>query len=182
MDFSEEIENYTDEELELIISTQKDLYTDEEMAQLQALQDKRAQKKKEEHESQVIERLPEIINCEKCDGPNEFSNKVCVFCGHKLDKSKYYTDEYYEQYNEDDERNEDDECNEDKPSNAAANGGESFTFHYVISFLIPFVGLIVGAVMLANDDKNKSACGKVCIIIGIVSAVLSIAIINAIRF
>ena len=33
MGFSEEIRNYTDEELELIISTQKDLYTEEEMAE-----------------------------------------------------------------------------------------------------------------------------------------------------
>ena len=37
MNFVDEIKNYTIDELELIISTQKDLYTEEEMGQLKAL-------------------------------------------------------------------------------------------------------------------------------------------------
>lgn len=168
MTFAEEIKNYTDEELELIISTQKELYSEEEMSQLQTLKLERDRIKQEEHEAKILARLPQTINCEKCDGPNPFANKVCVFCGHSLDKSKYYTDEYYEQAEEDDEQEKN-----------SANGN-SYTFHYIISFLIPFIGFIVGAVMLANDDAEKSSCGKACIIIGIVSAILSAVCVGAI--
>ena len=150
MSFADEIKSYTDEELDLIISTQKDLYSEEEVAQLQALLNERERIKREEYEAKVLARLPETINCEKCDGPNSFSNKVCDFCGHELNKAKYYTDEYYEWTEEND----------------------SYTFHYVISFIIPLIGFIVGAVMLANDDAEKRTCGKACIIIGIVSTVV----------
>ncbi len=55
----------------------------------------------------------------------------------------------------------------------------SYTFHYIISFLIPLVGFIVGAIMLANDDNEKSSCGKICIILGMISMILSIIIICA---
>ena len=164
MGFSEEIRNYTDEELELIISTQKDLYTEEEMAELQALQGERKRLKREEYEATVLARLPETIHCEKCDGPNPFSNKVCAFCGQPLDKSKYYTDGYYE-WTEETAGNEEDERTDQKE--------ESYTFHYVISFLIPLIGFIMGAVMLAGNDAEKRSRGKACILIGIFSVVFA---------
>ena len=167
MSFAEEIQKYTDDELELIISTQKDLYSEEEMGQLEALQSERRRIKREEYEAKVLSRLPETINCEKCDGPNPFSNKVCDFCGHKLDKAKYYTDEYYE-WEEETEKNEE-----------VSTSGDSYTFHYVISFLIPLIGFIVGAVMLANDNAEKRSCGKACIIIGIVSMIISAVCVGA---
>ena len=131
------------------------------MSKLQALQCERTRKKQEEYEAKIVSRLPQTINCEKCDGPNPFSNKVCDFCGHKLDKAKYYTDEYYERAVN---RNEPDEISKDS---------ESYTFHYIISFLIPLIGFIVGAVMLANDNAEKQSCGKSCIIIGILSMIVS---------
>lgn len=167
MSFAEEIQHYTDEELELIISTQKDLYSEEEMAQLKALQSERKRLKREEYEARVLSRLPETISCEKCDGPNLFSNKYCDFCGHKLNKTKYYTDEYYE-WKEDDEEPEE------------SSGGDSYTFHYIISILVPLVGFIVGAVMLANDDTEKRSCGKICIILGIASMIVSMIVSAAI--
>ena len=170
MSFIDEIQNYTDEELELIISSQQELYSEEEMQQLRALQSARKKKKQEEYQAKVLSRLPDIIKCEKCDGPNSFSNKVCDFCGHKLDKAKYYTDEYYEMSEENDEPEEESDV------------GERYTFHYVISFLIPFVGFIVGAVMLANDDAEKRSCGKVCIILSIVSFVVSAIVMRLIWF
>lgn len=167
MNFTDEIKNYTDDELELIISTQKELYSEEEMEQLKALQAERKRIKREEYEAKVLSRLPETINCEKCDGPNPFSNKVCDYCGHKLDKAKYYTDEYYEW--------EEDSKETDEPSNQ----GDSYTFHYIISFLIPLIGFIVGAIMLANDNAEKRSCGKACIIIGIVSMIVSAIFVGA---
>lgn len=166
MDFADEIKNYTDDELKLIISTQKDLYSEEEMEQLKALQAERKRIKREEYEAKVLSRLPETIICEKCDGPNPFSNQICVYCGHKLDKTKYYTDEYYEQ------------IEENKEAESPGSQSESYTFHYIISFLIPLVGFIVGAIMLANDNAEKRSCGKVCIITGIVSMIVSAFVIG----
>lgn len=167
MNFADEIKSYTDDELQLIISTQKDLYSEDEMEQLIALQAERERIKQEVHDAMVLSRLPETIICEKCDGPNSFSNTVCDFCGHKLDKAKYYTDEYYERKEEDQE----------PESNSSKN--DSYTFHYIISFIIPLVGFIAGAIMLANNDAEKRACGKTCIIIGIVSMIVLAIFVGA---
>ena len=59
-----------------------------------------------------------------------------------------------------------------KTSEEISTSGDSYTFHYVISFLIPLIGFIVGAVMLANDNAEKRSCGKTCIIIGIISMII----------
>ena len=169
MSFADEIKDYTDDELDLIIATQKDLYSAEEMEQLESLWAERKRIKQEEYEAKVLSRLPETINCEKCDGPNSFSNEVCVYCGHKIDKAKYYTDEYYERIEENEE------IEEIEFPNSQRN---SYAFHYIISFLIPLIGFIVGAVMLANDNAEKRSCGKTCIIVGFVSMIVSAVVVG----
>ena len=167
MSFADEIKTYTDEDLDLIISTQRDLYSAEEMAQLQALRCERKRIQQEEYEAKVLARLPETINCEKCDGPNPFSNNACIFCGHTLDKSKYYADEYY------------DVREKDAVPHKSNKEGDSYTFHYIISFLIPLIGFIVGAVMLTNDKAEKRDRGKFCIILGIFSITASAVLVRA---
>ena len=157
MDFIDEIKNYTDDELDLIISTQKDLYAKEEMEQLKALYAERMRIKKEEHEAKILARLPETITCEKCEGPNPFSNTVCEYCGHKFDKSKYYTDEYYE-----------------RKEQKEADQGSSYIFHYIISLLFPIIGFIIGVAMLASSkNAKKMSVGASCIVISIVSCLAS---------
>ncbi len=156
--FLEEIKSYTLEDLELIYETQKDLYTSEEM---ELIFEKINEIKKAEIE-RINEMLPSEINCPKCDGPNPFSNDVCGFCGHKIDKSKYYNPEYYERL----------EIDEDE-----SDGGNSYTFQYIISFLIPLVGYILGAILLSKDSEEEKHVGKTCIILGIVSAVISVIIV-----
>ena len=162
MSFADEIKNYTIEELDLIILTQNDLYSEEEMNQLKALLEEKMKIEKEEYEAKVLARLPETINCEKCDAPNPSSNEVCEFCGCYIDKSMYYSDEY-------DDTDETEEVEDE---------GESYTFHYVISFLIPIVGLIVGAIMLTKDDEKQSSCGKICIILSVVAMVISTVMVT----
>ncbi len=157
MNFIDEIKGYTEDELELIISTQKDLYTEEEMGQLKELLELRKKSQREAHEAEILTRLPETIFCEKCDAPNPFSNENCDFCGYHLNKIKYYSDEYYEQPDEIE----------------TTDSNDNYTFHYIISFLIPLVGFIMGAIMLANNDEEKSSCGKACIILGIISMIVS---------
>jgi hypothetical protein len=44
---------------------------------------------------------------------------------------------------------------------------------YILSFIIPVVGIILGIVWMNDQDLDKKAIGKTCLIVGIVSIVLS---------
>ena len=166
MTFEEEIKSYTIDELELIISTQEDLYSEEEMTKLKnQLTEKRLEEEKRREEI-ILSRLPDTILCEKCDGPNDFSNTHCAFCGYELNKEKYYTDEYYLS-----------ESEEESYERERYNKKDGYTFQRVISFLIPFVGLIIGAIMLANDSEEKRDCGKTCILLSVASIAINMVLI-----
>ena len=54
--------------------------------------------------------------------------------------------------------------------------GGSNAFRYVISFLIPLIGYILGAILLSKDSAEEKDVGKNCIILGIVSAVIGIVV------
>lgn len=125
------------------------------------------EKEEKDRQEKLKKLLPKEIECPKCLGPNPIGNEECCFCGSKLNKEKYYRLEYYENKEDDDS-----EIEEDK---------ESYLFQYVISFLIPLIGFVLGAIMLSNEDSEKVSVGKSCIILGIVSVIVS-AIISAIIF
>jgi hypothetical protein len=44
---------------------------------------------------------------------------------------------------------------------------------YILSFFIPVVGIILGIIWMNDQDFEKKGIGKNCLIIGIVSIVLS---------
>ncbi|MFZ7943950.1 MULTISPECIES: hypothetical protein [Bacillaceae] len=44
---------------------------------------------------------------------------------------------------------------------------------YILSFLIPVVGIILGIIWMNDQDLEKKAIGKTCLIVGIVAIVLS---------
>jgi hypothetical protein len=44
---------------------------------------------------------------------------------------------------------------------------------YILSFLIPIVGIILGIIWLNDQDPGKKAIGKNCLVFGIISIVLS---------
>lgn len=44
---------------------------------------------------------------------------------------------------------------------------------YILSFFIPVVGIILGIIWLNDQDPDKKQVGKTCLIVGIVSIVLS---------
>lgn len=155
MSVKEEVKDCTVDELELILETQRELYSESEMKEIEEV----LKEKEKEKAKKIIERLPKTIVCPKCDGPNRFDNDVCEFCGNELNKEIYYSDEYYsssiEEYSD------------------KTNSSKSYTFHYIISFLIPMVGFIVGGIMLSSDDNEKCSSGKRCILLGMFSIIFS---------
>ncbi len=159
--FYEELSTYTIEDLELVIRDQGELYSEEEMRVIKTVLEEKRRIHREEHRKKVLERLPKTIPCPKCDGPNSFAQEKCDFCGAKLDKEKYYREAEREPVEEDEEEE------------GTTERKDGYTFHYVISFLIPLCGFIMGAIMLANDDEEKAAAGKWCIIWGLISMVVS---------
>ena len=164
-DFVKEYEEYTKEELEMIYETQKELYTEDEMRIIKQIIDRFEEEESDpikritnhytkEEKARIEKLLPQSIMCPKCEGPNLFSNDKCDFCGADLEKEKYYTLEYYEEDYE-------------------SRDGESNTFRYVISFLIPLVGFILGALLPAKDNPDEKAAGQNCIVLAIISVIIS---------
>lgn len=149
----EEIRPYSDDDLRLIIKTQRDLYSPDEMAII----DKELQRREEKRQQQIFANLPKEIICPKCDGINPFEKDFCQFCGSKLDKRRYYKEDWEEEI--------------DNESSSEDVGRNSYAFHYGVSFLIPLIGFIVGAIMLGKDSAEQRSVGKICIILGILSIV-----------
>ena len=155
--FYKEAQAYSLEELNLIYETQKDLYSEEEIRVISDVIIQKKQEEKEEIEKTILSKLPKEIICPKCDGPSPFENDTCRFCGCKLDKHKYYQLEYYEKIEE---------------NSTIEASKDSHVFQYVISFIIPLIGFILGAILLSKDSEDEKSLGKSCIIIGIISVVV----------
>ena len=102
--------------------------------------------------------LPKEIECPKCFGPNEFKNDLCAFCGAKINKEKYYNLDYY--------HNQQEGIKTEEP--------ESYSFQYVISFFIPLVGFILGAILMAKENDESVSVGKKCIVVAILSIIIYI--------
>ncbi len=195
-DLDRELEGYTLEVLQEIHDTQQDLYSAEEIehiASLIAARRDALDSERKRLEAMVEERLPEEMECQKCGGPNEFTNVKCKFCGAVLDKSEYYDDARAALYGEiRDGSHADDGLHDEALSRffaeetealdddegarqqiaAPSEGEKSYTFHYVISVAIPLVGFIMGGILLTKDDEEDRSAGKVCIVAGIISVVI----------
>ena len=119
---------------------------------------KKLDQKKEAAEIERIKNLPKEIKCPKCDAVIPIELEKCPYC-----EFEFHGDKYQYAVN-DDLKSEFDETNEseEKSSNIAA---------YIFSFLIPLVGFILGANLMAKDNEDDRAQGVTCIILGIVSAV-----------
>lgn len=157
--FLNELQQYSANDLKLILNTQQDLYSNEELKMIEEQLGIRIQQDKKEEEEFIKQHLPTEITCPKCDGINSFTNEKCCYCGHTFNKSKYYNINYYIQ--------EDSEATIDEETD-----NKSYTFQYIISFIIPLVGFILGAILLSKDDDEEKTVGKTLIIIGIVSIVI----------
>ena len=157
--FADEIKQYSADDLRLILNTQQNLYSSDELKLIETQLEKRIEQDKKDEEDFILEHLPDEITCPKCDGINPFENEKCCYCGHSFDKSKYYKKEYYLQA-------------ETETAADEETDKRSYTFQYIISFLIPLVGFILGAILLSKDDEEEKSAGKTVIILGIISIVI----------
>ncbi|MCR5693411.1 MAG: hypothetical protein K6G89_00355 [Clostridia bacterium] len=82
--FLKEIAQYSDTDLETIIETQKDLYSEEELE----IMKQESLRLKAEKERILMEKMPKEITCPKCSGKNPFSDDKCEFCGFDMRKEK----------------------------------------------------------------------------------------------
>lgn len=148
--FKKECEEYSIDDLELIIETQKDLYNNEEMKCLIEMLDI----KRQAAEIERIKNLPKEIICPKCDIIISAESEKCPYCEFEFGK-----DIYQYAVNDDIEYEDDSES-----SNMTA---------YVFSFIIPLVGFILGSNLMSKDDEDEKSQGVICIILGIVSMIIS---------
>lgn len=158
--FLKELQQYSADDLRLILNTQQDLYSPDELKLIEEQLENRINQDKKDEEEFIKKHLPDEIPCPKCDGVNPFENEKCCYCGHTFDKSKYYNINYYRQ-------------EESETAAEEETDKHSYTFQYVISFLIPLVGFILGAILLSKDDEEEKSTGKSCIILGIVAVIIS---------
>ena len=92
--FIKDIKDYDIDDLQLIYDTQKELYTSEEMQVIKSRIEELKSKQKQ---------FPKKIKCHKCDQFNPFENDICMFCQCKLDKRKYYREDYIYDPDEDED-------------------------------------------------------------------------------
>ena len=149
-DFEKEYQKYSVDDLELIIKTQQDLYTDEEKQYLMDLLNKKKKKIKIEQ----IKKIPKEFQCPKCDAIIPSNSKECPYCKYKFKQSDY-----------------DYALNRSESDNEEESSGNLVS--YIFSFLIPLVGLILGPILLSKDDEDKKESGVICIVIAIISIVIS---------
>ena len=158
----EELAEYPSKELQYIHDTQQDLYSADELDYMRDIVERR---KREELE-RMKAFLPKEIECEKCGAPNEFERSTCKYCENELDKSAYYEKaEFLAQGGDPDDLEEE-----------GSEELKSYAFQYIASFLIPIVGYIMGAILLTKDEEDQRSAEKACLIIAIISMVVSIIV------
>ena len=149
------------DDIRMILIDQQDLYTPEEINQLQERlqyltlqQDKAKQQPKEK---------PKQFNCPKCGAPNKAVNTICPYCGYKFKNSDYY--------NVDDRKSQ----TKDTPTEQVTSN----TILYIIALLLPIVGIFIGIVYIGNDDDHLGrSLILFSIIVSIIFAILWFAFIK----
>jgi len=150
--FTNDIKKMSIDDIELILEDQLDMYNKDEINLLK----EELKRRKELEEAQSLNR---VIRCIKCDGENLLSDEACKYCGYKINKNRYKSD------------NE-----EDKEEKEVANSNRSL---YIISFLIPIVGIILGIVYIGKDEEDL---GKSLIIFSIFIIIIYSATIRFVIF
>ena len=167
----EELADCSSELLQYIYDSQKELYSEEELEYIlkrKEIQLAKEAKEQKELEAEAKKYLPKEIDCPKCGGPNEFKRDTCKFCGATLNKDSYHEHALNLALGIADEVEPRELPNvEEEPE------GESHVAQYIVSFVLPFVGWIMGGILMTKEDPAQRSVGLNCIVIGIVSGLLS---------
>lgn len=145
------------DDIELILEDQLELYSEEEIVSIKKrLETLRTEEKllrekqlKEEREKRILK----VIKCPKCDGENPPSNRQCQYCAYTFKEEDYY------------ERPE----KQNKYSKRAEDTPQDNKGLYIIAFLIPLIGVLLGLIYIA---KSEDALGKSLITTAIVGAII----------
>ncbi|WP_028548908.1 hypothetical protein [Paenibacillus sp. UNC451MF] len=97
--------------------------------------------------------------CSHCSEKLEEGSYKCRFCGHMTVTSPAQTS--YRYY-----------------SAPSSDNGCAVILLFIVTFIIPIVGLIVGGIFALNDDPDKSSVGKGLLIFGLVMIVIQIIVWN----
>lgn len=150
----DEISAYSIDDLELILGDQADLYSELE---LEIIRDRITELKNVETAVNPEPILRPIeLRCPKCDGMNSPVGERCIFCDYKF-RERDFTP-----------------CEEDKQteeSESSRDAGDAP--YYVVSTLFPFVGFILGSILIGKDEESR---GKALLVYSAVIAVVSLGV------
>lgn len=88
-------------------------------------------------------------NCVSCGRAISWDANVCPYCGHDFRVTADYA-----------------------PREQLSDGFKILL--YILSFLIPLVGFIVGAIYYTKPEQELKQFGKMCLILGLVSVLISV--------
>lgn len=135
-----EIKELNIHEVYYILLNEKNLYTSKEIAMLEQRKKELDIKYKEEEYIEEVKNRPLELKCPKCDGINKSSNVKCEYCGYTFKREDYFNNEDVSEKN-------------------------SNIILYIISFLLPIIGIILGIVYISKDNEEL---GKKLILFSIV--------------
>lgn len=144
----EELKDCSSEELWLIYDTQKDLYSDEELSVIRQMAQQKNLRENAEQEQNSRLSAKKMTVCEKCGTVNDPDAKRCLNCGYKL-KAK-------------------------KDSRPKSKLQTLFTTLYILSFLIPPSGMIIGIILISWGETERHDAGQKCFELSLFSAVLMV--------
>ena len=144
----EELKNCSSEDLWLIYDTQKDLYSEEELSVIRQMAKQSKLREDDEQKQKAKLLAPKMTVCEKCGTVNDFKAKRCLNCGRML-KVK-------------------------KDRSSATKLRTTFTMLYILSFLIPPAGMIIGIILISWGETERHMAGKKCAEISLSSAILMV--------
>lgn len=178
-DFEKECNGYSIDDLELIIETQKELYTDEEMKCLINV----LECKKQDIETEKNKSIPTEMKCPKCDVILPIETQKCPYCEFEFGNKNYKYAIIKDNINTDN-IGDCDSCNDEisdygnkdynyNDETSESNEKENNFVTYILSFIVPIVGFILGAILMSKDNENDKLKGITCVIIGIISIIVS---------
>lgn len=140
-----------------ILNSEQETLTESE---IRALEERLAilEKETEEEIREHFEEHPKEFNCPKCDALLSSKYEECPYCNYTFKDEDYYN-------------------TIQTPTNNSSKGSSN-TVLYIVSFLIPLIGIILGLIYIAKDDEilGKSLL-TFSIVVTIVFAVINIILI-----